>query len=333
MNSQAHGDHPEDNPDSDALLPSPSDSAKTESKIPDSPSSKSESYKNSAPSTARKITWLEIALLFFNAGVVIVGIIALVIYSGQLDVMRRTLGEMQRSGVSATDQMWQAVGNLNWNARAAQEALNESRASNEKSARRSQAASDASIRAMQQDQRPWVTASRFELAYEIEGGKEITVKSFLLNSGKTPALKIVAATSVAISSTDRDFPSVLIPGKSRWVLAPGVTRQFIKTEPWTLGPIRIRGRSENSTVMDILTSPLVMESDPDRPLRLYFYMLLTYEDSLGTDHWTAVCAFHVYGSPLNEFVFCDTGNEMDQEPWKTKKPPIPAETPSARSQH
>ena len=36
---------------------------------------------------------------------------------GQLQVMRDTLAEMKRIGQSATEQIWQAIGNINWLAR------------------------------------------------------------------------------------------------------------------------------------------------------------------------------------------------------------------------
>jgi hypothetical protein len=76
--------------------------------------------------------------------------------SEQLRHSAEMLAETKRSGPSTTHQIWQAIGNLNWNARASQEALNEARIINKNTGDRAQVALDASIAQNQLDQRAWV---------------------------------------------------------------------------------------------------------------------------------------------------------------------------------
>ncbi len=93
----------------------------------------------------REFSVFQIASLAVQGVLAIIGIGALCIYGGQLGVMRGTLDEMKRGGVAATDQAWQAIGNINWLARTMDGSLQQA-----------QRALDASIEISRTDQRAWV---------------------------------------------------------------------------------------------------------------------------------------------------------------------------------
>ena len=46
---------------------------------------------------------------------------------------------------------------------------------------------------------------------------------------------------------------------------------------------------------------------------LYVHAIIRYENIFQKHHWTTVCAYHVYGEPLDQFTFCPNGNDMDRD--------------------
>jgi hypothetical protein len=96
-----------------------------------------------------------------NVLLALIGIGALCIYSGQLSVMQGTLAEMQRSGNAATNQTWQAIGNINWLARTMDGSLQQNRQSMVAGTEQSKASLKAVIDASKLDQRAWVGVIKF----------------------------------------------------------------------------------------------------------------------------------------------------------------------------
>lgn len=47
--------------------------------------------------------------------------------------------------------------------------------------------------------------------------------------------------------------------------------------------------------------------------RICVQAMMRYRDSFKRWHWTKVCAFHVFGTPLDNFNYCSNGNEVDEE--------------------
>ena len=79
-------------------------------------------------------------------GIIMLTTIAYTLIAGrQLATMHGTLIEMKRSGEQSTEQMWSAIGNMNWMAR-----------SMDWSQKVSQRGVDASVNALEQEQRAWV---------------------------------------------------------------------------------------------------------------------------------------------------------------------------------
>jgi hypothetical protein len=103
------GPRPDERPGEPSLpAPPPADSAvlsRTEAK----PASNTETEQ--LLEGTRTIEWLQFGA---NALLGVIGIVALCIYGGQLSVMRGTLETMKQSSSQTTDQVWRAIGNLNW---------------------------------------------------------------------------------------------------------------------------------------------------------------------------------------------------------------------------
>src|ERR1700723_3659216 len=59
-----------------------------------------------------RATWTDKAIVFLTIGILIAGFL-------QWLALEATLSEMKRSGDAATNQLWQAIGNMNWMARVA----------------------------------------------------------------------------------------------------------------------------------------------------------------------------------------------------------------------
>jgi hypothetical protein len=118
-------------------------------------------FKSSDAHTQVNIVCTFIVMIATIVYVIIAGF-QLVAMNGQIEVMRGTLAETKRSGEQSTEQMWSAIGNINWMARTADESLHQA-----------QHAFDAGIRAnMQQlrdEQRPYIWPLRIEKRRIVRG--------------------------------------------------------------------------------------------------------------------------------------------------------------------
>jgi|ERR1035438_993017 hypothetical protein len=207
MDDQKERDQPQDTANNNVLPPEPIAPAAPEREKPTYSRNKSPGGTNPADNV-RKITWLEYVLAATNIGLVAVGIWALTVYSGQLKVMQGTLEQMRSSGSVATDQTWQAIGNMNWLARGMDTSTRQAQQAMATSQAQSKTALDASVEAARLDQRAWVGLAEFTTI----GGAETTdnghegfsyksVQIAIRNSGKTPAINL----SVVTLQTARDW--------------------------------------------------------------------------------------------------------------------------------
>lgn len=121
---------------------------------------------------------------------VIMSAIAALFVCLQWIVMRQTLGEMQRSGNIATHQLWQAIGNMNWMARVADGSLHQAQDEMEFTKWQSAASLKATIEQNRLDQRAWLGVKDTTLR-SFKVGTPIEVQVSIMNSGKTPAFRIL----------------------------------------------------------------------------------------------------------------------------------------------
>lgn len=155
------------------------------------------------------------------------------------------------------------------------------------------------ISAFQLDERPWVSASRFLLSQEPTGDNESTISIWMSNSGKTPALNISPWSKVSVWIGEPPVFSIKdIPTEnklfSRSTLPPGPTDSHFITDP-----IKVR------------QAPMVAYKSGQS--HIYVQAGIRYTDSVNKSDWTTICISHGFGKPLNEFMYCNQGNDMDHE--------------------
>ena len=157
---------------------------------------------------------------------------------------------------------------------------------------------DASIKMSRRDQRPWITVARFELSAELEQGKEVSVRVWLQNTGKTPAMNEVNQSQVYL-----------------WPVPPVMTN-FSKPQPKESNSITIIAPGAPAT--SFITTKwkpqdAFVTSYRSKGMRFFVHAKAWFSDSFGTPHWTSVCASHGFSEPLDEFEYCGIGNEVDPE--------------------
>jgi hypothetical protein len=158
-------------------------------------------------------------------------------------------------------------------------------------------ANQAALGIMRIDQRPWLTVDRIALSAEPESGKEFYVTYFLKNTGKTPALNEKARHNVLLWNeeppmTRFDEPPTETRSGSLMNISPGSTSRWHRTEPWAPPEASVDAYRDKKTVV-------------------YVHATIWYQDTFGVRYWTKLCAYHAYGTPLDEVVFCRNGNDVD----------------------
>ena len=206
MNSQGEGNQPQSDTDEKPNPPIPPQTAVSESNIPANPAQQPDQQQSTAKERAREFRLVEILAVALNAVLVIVGGIALWIYRGQLDVMQKTLNEMQSSGATATTQANRVINNLNWLGYTMQGSLN------------------ATVSQYQKDQRAWLGIEKSYLVKSINPTK-ITVEMNFRNTGHTPALDVISWTNTTVSPVRVAGPSVDWAAKRNYVRSGAIAPQ------------------------------------------------------------------------------------------------------------
>jgi hypothetical protein len=210
-----------------------------------------------------------------------------------LAVAAKAQADKMKDVSDAADKIRQAADNMvTQDQRIADNAQNSLNASN----RQGRAALDASIESSHLDQRAWLNVSGFKLSEEPTLDQGATVLLSVFNSGKTPALEMTNE-SILLSSNIEPPPTAFsfeLNPVSRSIVPPGTAGTFFKTNPLTLKTL-----SQASAYGSGLS-------------KIYVEAIIHYKDTFGHSHWTRVCAWHASGAPLDTFLFCEHGNEMDQ---------------------
>ncbi|HMH11769.1 MAG TPA: hypothetical protein VK578_01555 [Edaphobacter sp.] len=159
----------------------------------------------------------------------------------------------------------------------------------------SQKSIGVSIDTLQHEQRAWVYPSSYQLSNEPDADhRKVTIKFFLINTGRTPGLEVV--------TISRPYHWHGVPPQEDF---PGYTGALTKT----IIPPGVSPYSGETDSMEMNDSAIV-EYNATRA-NIYFRAKITYRDIFNHDHWMTICAFHVHGEPLNNFQFC--GTEIDPE--------------------
>jgi hypothetical protein len=151
--------------------------------------------------------------------------------------MKETLGEMKSSGEQATQEMHDAIENINWMARSMDWSQKVSKKGIEDSGMQAQKSLEATSSEMQQDRRAWVSISvipegQLELRAEVG---VLPLRLTMTNVGHSPAefVKPWAQLALGMESTDTPCDFLREPRvekeKNGWTLFPGDS--FTKSYP------------------------------------------------------------------------------------------------------
>jgi hypothetical protein len=234
---------------------------------------------------------------------------------GQMKVMRETQDDAHQNGILATNQMWQAVGNVNWLARSMDWSQKVTRQSVEANERQSQSAIRTTQEQMRLEQRAWLNV----------GGPTGTPKLGIpwkiglpvSNSGRTPARDVVFyPTNSFINRESIDA-----------FLNPRAIPEFHGCPtPW---PAVMPGNA--SSVFTFTAIPL---SQAQREaMVLVIYGAATYKDVFKRPHWLSFC--YIEGRD-GDYSFCpkrnDTGDgALPNDVLKINPPDMPSSTTTCPS--
>ena len=193
------------------------------------------------------------------------------------------------------------------NQKAIDKAFEVNRKAVEASNQQSRKSLDASIQASHRDQRAWVSVRSCILAKEPEQGEGFRVNCRIEDTGKTPAVSI--RNSFLTGSSNFPPPSQdwsQVTASAPFILFPGDTG---------------RGYAAIFAIHD--SPPIERATDLNSILfcrrsinRMWVWAHLTYEDVFGGKHFTDSCMNRMFGSPLTDFIACDTGNDVDRDQTK-----------------
>jgi len=190
----------------------------------------------------------------------------LILINRQIAIMQGALDETRRSGEQSTEQMWQAVGNINWIARTADQSTKDNLAQiKEQTAIQGRAANtaksvavtaDASLKSSQQqfrtEQRPlvWATPgvsvagnplSVTSLADLKKQNLPLIIELGAINGGRSPAtevrlteITVVFDDTAAAESKVREYKPSYLSSEGGAIMMPNQTFLFFNTRPLML---------------------------------------------------------------------------------------------------
>ena len=115
-------------------------------------------------------------------------------------MMRVALGDTRQNSATTANQMWQAVGNINWLARSFDWYQKTAQESLKASEQQSLSAIKATQDQMRLDQRAWVSIIAQRLSSEPVANEDLSITYVLHNSGRTPALNMSLREGMFIGS-------------------------------------------------------------------------------------------------------------------------------------
>ncbi len=259
-----------------------------------------------------KEKWSELALqdrliVLLTAGIFLLTGVTAYIFLRQADIFQGQLAEMQSAGGQTERLIMLGQGQLTQNHRQvdklSEQVTQFSRAaaaaeqSNKITQKNAQRALQASIDNSRLDERPWVLPTRFDLSAEPEEDKPITIRITVQNTGKTPALdqisrSIVLSWDVEPPITNFGPPPPTVVSKG--MIPPGFNGLTFTTDPLKLNSGQVAAYKTG-------------------PNKIYLHARIDYRDSFTatTPHWTTICVYHQFGKPLDEFSYCQYGNDVD----------------------
>lgn len=152
---------------------------------------------------------------------------------------------------------------------------------------------DSQLGVMRKDQRPWL---KLELTLNnLTVGQPITATMKVVNNGKTPA-RAISGDMVIERVKDGEQAQINYPLPH----ARFSTGLLFPNDPFVTPIKMVRKSSTGATEDDLL---MQSELEDFQKFRIFFvaYATINYEDFLGVDHWTKVCAVEVPANTPGDF--------------------------------
>jgi hypothetical protein len=171
-------------------------------------------------------------------------------------------------------------------------------------AEQDRSALDATLKASQLDQRPWVYIVRWKLSEDPTANKEFTIILGPINTGKTPAFDLMTISEISAGAEE---PSILTD-------IAGHAAKTSKTPP----SYGILPPSSTGGIVNFHYSTGTLKFDEAQlaayhagVFNIYIQSIINYRDTFGQQYQARVCAYHAYGMPLDELSLCRQGNSID----------------------
>jgi hypothetical protein len=223
--------------------------------------------------------------------------------NGQLREMHESVEEAKRSGQQSTDQIWKAIGNINWMARSMDWSQKVAQQGIELSGRQSKQALDASIASSRLDQRAWVGSMQVTGIPEV--GKTYDINVVFGNTGKTPALDVITQA--------REIP---VHTGSKFVPAFDKEPTFTQSRT-TLFPNQIATSVVKGSKDVAATQSDVDFINQSKEVTIYVIGRVCYKDVFGESHWARFC--EIYSPAGKAYISCTEYNEIDKEQTRDKE--------------
>ena len=214
--------------------------------------------------------------------------------------MRETLDDMKTSGNTSSNQLWQAIGNMNWMARTADGSLQQAQESTRTNKRQSLKSLNATIEQSRLEQRAWVGIDNWVLE-KFEVGAPVVLKVRVMNKGRTPAVDVRAGgTAGRIVSNDHTPAQVADILKEEFnkitlvqmpTISPQNGEEFIEDEVGNLDTSRFNAVSSGVSTW-------------------YAVGRVTYKDVFHRDQWFTYCLRLEFTNKNPSITYCDTNNDM-----------------------
>lgn len=277
MTNNDKSNNPTDNPDSQPSSQPPvptTPPAPTQHEVRGDANERTQNQNDTARELAREFRWVEFAQLIVNGVLAIIGIVALCIYYGQLEIMRGQLGEIIKQYPEL-----------------------------QKSADASKSAADISAKQLKMFEQQMTLEQRAWIGLIGIDGEPVLDKPFFVhgmfrNTGKSPALHVTFI--AAVEGVKRgELPD--IEGESKQesqgsgVVAPGAELHF--TGSPLVGPEAPIMRKE------------LFDQWKSGQFRICAHGIIKYWDIFGVKHWVTFCQML---KPTGRYGPCPYHNDIDK---------------------
>jgi len=259
-----------------------------QNEVPENPNNGSNNQNGAAQELAREFRWVEGLQLSINFVLAIIGAIALWIYSGQLEQMRISTNQTERTLILTQGQLAIASRNANIAAKAL----------------------DNSEKSFVADNRPFMVGFGPSWATGLSKDSRLYANITFKNIGKTPALKQLSFARLVQFVVDRkqtnskrakSLRQVVVGVFDKFHEEEKMARKIIEKLPIAENDVApgedFWASSQDNIVLSETEFKELTESNTDPSRILFFMALVTYTDAFATPYQTEICWFFAGSNP------------------------------------